>query len=142
MTKGEEQVAVTIATWVVMLSALTGLVACGKKAEKTPEPVAVAASAPTEPQPTQVEMVAAMLRGHPNSRQVCVDGLRDRAFFLDYGPLLPPGSEDDGKYHGWIFIEKVDFYKTSNDTWFILAQDDKKYVQVYPDVTGLFCRPH
>ena len=42
MTKGEEQVAVTIATWVVMLSALTGLVACGKKAEKTPEPVAVA----------------------------------------------------------------------------------------------------
>lgn len=81
-----------------------------------------------------------MLRGHPNSRRVCVDGTRDRAFFLDYGPALKPGEQDDGKMHGWYFIEKVDFYATSNNTWFITAQEDKKYITVYPDVTGLTCQ--
>lgn len=141
MSKNEEQAAVTITAWVVMLSVLCSLAACGKKEEKPPE-LAAAASAPAVPQPTQVEMVAAVLRGHPNSRQVCVDGERDRAFFLDYGPLQKPGAEPDNQYHGWIFIEKIDFYKTSNNTWFITDQDDKKYAQVYPDVTGLFCRPH
>ena len=81
-----------------------------------------------------------MLRGHPNSRKVCVDGNRDRAFFLYYGPLQPAGAEPDGLWHGWLFIEKVDFYQTSNKTWFITNQADNKYAQVYPDVTGLQCK--
>jgi len=118
-----------------------GLIACGKKAEKTtqPPPAKVVAK-PAEPQATAAEMISAMLRGHPNSKQVCVDGERERAFFLDYGPLLPIGVVPDGKFHGWYFIEKVDFYKTSNNTWFITDQKDDTYLQVYPDVTGLTCR--
>lgn len=112
------------------------LSACTKKEEPPAPPP------PAEPSvsPTTDEMVAAMLRGHPNSRKVCVDGNRDRAFFLYYGPLQPAGSEPDKLYHGWLFIEKVDFYQTSNKTWFITDQAENKYAQVYPDVNGLLCK--
>lgn len=118
-----------------------GLVACSKKAEKTPptEPVK-AAIEPTGPQLTQADMLTAMLRGHPNSKQVCVDGDREHAFFLDYGPIPPLGTKDDGKWHGWLFIEKIDFFRTSNNTWFITNQSNDKYVQVYPEVLELTCK--
>jgi hypothetical protein len=90
--------------------------------------------------PTQDEMIAAMLRGHPNSTQICVDGTRSRSFFVNYGPLLVPGAPEDGNLHGWLFIEDVDFFKTSNNTWFITVQKDDNYIQVYPDVLGLTCK--
>jgi len=130
-----------LALTVAVLTLAGGLVACGKKEEKQAV-VAVAASAP-EPVVESIsneQQLAAMLRGHPNSRKICIDGERKHAFFMDYGPLPPPGTEDDGKWHGWIFIENVDFYKTSNNTYFITDQDQKKYAQVYPDVTGLQCK--
>jgi hypothetical protein len=129
-------------TGAALLLSLAGLVACGKKEEKpaAPPPVAAAPAAVVEPDVPVEQQIAAMLRGHPNSRKVCVDGERTHAFFLDYGPLPPPGTEADGRFHGWIFIEKVDFYKTSNNTWFITDQDDKKYSQVYPDTIGLACK--
>lgn len=118
------------------------LVACGKKAEEPIQPAAVAeaASAPVSADITPPEALVAMLRGHPNSRQICIDGARKNAFFLDYGPLQKPGEEQDGRWHGWIFVEKVEFYKTSNDTWFIT--DLPNYTQVYPDTTGLICKSH
>jgi hypothetical protein len=124
------------------LTALLGLVACGKKVESVPVPV-VAASAPVVDEGPSVEQaVDAMLRSHPNSRKVCVDGERQHTYFLDYGPLLSPGADEDGRYHGWLFIERVDFYKTSNGTWFNVRMDENRYVQAYPDVTGLFCKGH
>lgn len=124
---------------VAVLILLVGLVACGKKEEKIAIPPPVVAE-PAAVMPTGPEMISAMLRGHPNSRQVCIDGVRDRSFFLDYGPRLMPGVEADGKYHGWLFIEKVEFFKTSNNTWFITTQEEKKYLEVYPDVIGLTCK--
>jgi len=121
--------------------AVSGLVACGKTGEKTPPPTPVTTAAvPLITPPTQAEMISAMLRGHPNSKQVCVDGERSRSFFLDYGPLLPAGAPGDGKIHGWLLIENIDFFKTSNNTWFITDQKDDNYIQVYPDVAGLTCR--
>jgi len=124
-------------TILAMLALVVGLTACGKKVEKqaSTEPVAQVPQGPN-----QEQMIAAMLRGHPNSRKICVEGNRDRAFFLDYGPHLKPGEQDDGKMHGWYFIEKVEFYQTSNNTWFITGQEDKKYVTVFPDATGLICK--
>lgn len=124
-----------------LVAALSGLAACGKKAEKVESPD-VPPQAVVDPTaaPTQDQMIAAMLRGHPNSLRVCVDGERENAFFVDYGPLLPAGAEPDNKYHGFLFIEKVDFYRTSNNTWFITNQADSKYVQVYPDVAELVCK--
>jgi predicted small lipoprotein YifL len=138
MSRNHEAIVSTALTWAVLLAGLAGLVACGKKEENPPPPAAEQAAAPVGP--SQEAQIAAMLRGHPNSRRVCVDGNRERAFFLDYGPPLKPGEQDDGKMHGWYFIEKVDFYSTSNNTWFITAQEDRKYVTVYPDVAGLVCQ--
>lgn len=92
--------------------------------------------------PNAEEMLASMLRGHPNSKKICIDGSRENAFFLDYGPL-PKEASDRGLFNGgWFFIEKVEFYKTSNNTWFITNQEDSKYITVYPDVTDLNCRTH
>ena len=124
-----------------LAAALSGLAACGKRAEtvESPDMPPQAVADPTAT-PTQEQMIAAMLRGHPNSFRVCVDGERQNAFFVDYGPLPAAGSEPDNKYHGFLFIEKVEFYKTSNNTWFITNQADNKYVQVYPDVAGLTCK--
>ena len=124
-----------------LAAALSGLAACGKKAENAAGPAAAAQDvAEPVPTPTQDQMIAAMLRGHPNSLRVCADGERQNAFFVDYGPIPPAGSEPDNKYHGFLFIEKVEFYRTSNNTWFITNQADDKYVQVYPDVAGLVCK--
>ena len=139
MNKVQEAIVSTACTWAVGLAALSLLVACGKKAENQ-EHVASPATPVVETGPSMDQKVDAMLRGHPNSRRVCVDGDRTNAFFLDYGPHLPPGAEHDGKYHGILFIEKVEFYKTSNNTWFITEQDGKKYLTVYPDLAGLVCK--
>lgn len=123
---------------VALAAALSGLAACGKKAENPPP---VAESAPVVEQgPTQDQKVDAMLRGHPNSRRVCVDGERPNAFFLDYGPIPPAGTPPDDKHHGILFIEKVEFYKTSNNSWFITNQADDRYIPVYPDLSGLVCK--
>lgn len=138
MSPKKEALIVTSATWLVALSLFAGLVACGKKTEKTPAPEPVAA--PVAPAMSEEQQFSAMLRGHPNSKRVCIDAERRNAYFLDYGPLPPPGTPDDGKWHGWLFIDNVEFYRTSNNTYFITNQDDKKYVQVYPDVNGLQCR--
>lgn len=140
MSRTKEAIVSTALTWAVLLSSLVALTACGKKAENPPEQQAAEPVVQAPQGPNQEQMIAAMLRGHPNSRKVCVDGNRDRAFFLDYGPHLKPGEQDDGKMHGWYFIEKVEFYQTSNNTWFITAQEDKKYVTVFPDVSGLVCQ--
>jgi hypothetical protein len=128
---------------VTLAAALSGLAACGKRAETVesvvvPEPAASVAA--VELPITQEQALAAMLRGHPNARRICIDGYRTDAFFLDYGPLLPAGAEPDGLWHGWIFIDEIHFYRTSNNTFFVTDQGDEKYAQVYPDVTGLVCK--
>jgi len=140
MSKTKEALLSTVATWVVLLACYASLVSCGKK-EENPESAAVVLPEPVVA-PTVDETISAMLRGHPNSRRVCVDGARERAFFIDYGPRPKAGEETNWPFHGWLLIEKVDFYKTSNNTWFITDQDDKKYIQVYPDITGLNCKVH
>lgn len=136
MSRTSEAVISTVLTWTVLLAGLSGLVACGKK-EESPEVVPVVSTGPDAE-----EMLAAMLRGHPNSKKICIDGNRENAFFLDYGPL-PTEDKDRVLFAGgWLFIEKVKFYKTSNNTWFITDQDTKEYVYVHPDVTGLNCKMH
>lgn len=126
---------------VAVLTLLVGLVACGKKEESTPV-VAVAASAP-EPAVDPIsseQQLSSILRSHPNSRRACIDGERKYTYFLDYGPLPPPNTEDDGRNHGWLYIEGVQFFKTSNNTYFNTVQDEDKYIRVYPDVNGLQCK--
>ena len=108
------------------------LVACGKKVENPPAANTTQVSEPVVALPTPEEALDAMLRGHPNSRRICIDGLRERSYFLDYGPLPEPGAKADGYYHGWLFIEKVDFYPTSNKTWFITNQAENKYKPFLP----------
>lgn len=132
----------TLLTAALMLLTSITLVACGKKVESTPIPAAVASAPVVVDQPTEDQALAAILRGHPNSHRACVDGLRENSFFLDYGPPLAPGAEEDGKYHGWLLLDRVEFYKTSNNTWFITIQKDEKYITVYPDVNGLNCKAH
>lgn len=139
MTKYQEAIVSTAWTWAVGLACLGLLVACGKKAENQ---VAVAspATAVVESGPTLDQKVDAMLRGHPNSKRVCVDGVRKDAFFLDYGPHLPAGTPNDNKWHGIMLIVNIEFYKTSNDTWFITEQATNRYFLVYPELDGLVCK--
>lgn len=137
MSKTKESLLSVTTTWVVLLTALVCLVSCGKKEETPPTAEVIPESVPTVD-----DTIAAMLRGHPNSRRVCVDGLRERSFFIEYSPRPKEGEEANWPFHGWLFIEKVDFYKTSNNTWFITDQSEKKYIQVYPDITGLNCKAH
>lgn len=139
MNKTKEAIVSTVCTWVVGLAALSMLVACSKKVENQ-EVAASPATPVVEAGPTLDQKVDAMLRGHPNSKRVCADGERANAFFLDYGPHLPPGAEADGRYHGILFIEKVEFFKTSNNTWFITEQAGNRYFTVYPDLAGLVCK--
>lgn len=139
MNKTRKAIISTACTWVVGLAVLGSLVACGKKAEN--QEVAAAPATPVvEAGPTLDQKIDAMVRGHPNSKRVCADGERTNAFFVDYGPPLPPGTADDGKHHGILFLEKVEFYKTSNNTWFITEQNGNKYFAVYPDLAGLVCK--
>ena len=145
-SRTREAIVATTLAWVVATCSLLCVVACSKKAEKTPDPATLnttantantantATNAPLEAQ------VAAMLRGHPHARRICIDEARENAFFLDYGPPLGPKQEPDGFAHGWLFIEKVKFHETSNNTWFITVQDESSYITVFPDVSGLDCR--
>lgn len=126
----------------LVLLAVLALVACGKKEEKPFITLtSAAASAPTvTEEPSKEQALSAMLRGHPNSRQVCIDDHRENSFFLNYGPLLSSGAPGDGQWHGWIMIWNVEFYKTSNNTWFVLDMNGDRYIQAYPDVTSLQCK--
>lgn len=135
MSRNREAIVATALTWAVALAGLTSLVACSKKLEKPVETKVTQAQ--EVPQDAQI---AAMLRGHPNSKRICVDSSRDRAFFLDYGPLPKPNEPSDGLMHGWYFVEKIEFYSAPNGTWFITGQEDSKYITVYPDVNGLVCQ--
>ncbi len=111
---------------------------CGKKEEAPATPVA---PAPAPVSATVDEGITAVLRAHPNSNKVCYETNYD-GYLLDYGPPLPPGSEDDGKLHGWYLLQHVQLYKSANNTWFTGLQPDKEYVTVYPDATGLPCKVH
>lgn len=123
---------------VILLSALAGLTACGKK-EETPQISTAAAPEPKTVAPTVDEAIVAVLRGHPNSKKICYDTKFD-GYFAYYGPPLAAGAEDDGKMHGWYLVQNIAFYQAANNSWFIGLQPDKSYVTVYPDVTGLPCK--
>jgi hypothetical protein len=135
MGKTREALLSMTAAWVVVMAGFACLVSCGKKEETPPAAAVVKVEVPNAE-----EALSAMLRGHPNSKRICIDGQREQAFFLDYGPLPKDAADRQLFNGGWLFIEKVEFYKTSNNSWFITNQEDKKYIQVYPDVTGLNCR--
>jgi hypothetical protein len=119
--------------------AACGLLAgCGKKAEKDEKP----AAAPPAPTPViktdwpQDQTLDAMLRGHPNSRKVCIDEKRANAFFVDYSHK----EENDGFWGGWVFIQNVEFHETSNNTLFVTTMNHNLYIRAYPDVTGMKCK--
>jgi hypothetical protein len=122
----------------VMLALAVGLTACGKKAEN-PGATEVSAPAPAVVAPTVDEAIVAVLRGHPNSRKICYDTNYD-GYFMYYGPHLPPAAEEDGKFHGWYLVQKIQFYQAANKSWFIGLQPNQNYITVYPDVTGLPCK--
>ena len=119
----------------LIILSIAALVGCGKKEDPKP---AVVEAAPT---PSVDQAVDAILRSHPNSNQVCFDS-KLHGFFLDYGPLLPAGSADDGKFHGWYWIDTPNFFLSANGKWFTQDLANDKYAQVYPDTTGLPCRQH
>ncbi len=121
----------------------TLLVGCSKRdaEEKKTEPPQQAQAVVVAEAPTTQESIIAVLRGHPNSIQVCHEP-NFTGYLLDYGPLLPPGKEDDNLMHGWFLIQDVKFYKSANNTWFIGDQKNEAYIRVYPDTTGLTCKQH
>ena len=106
------------------------LVGCGKKEEPAAE-VAV-----TPPSYTLDDTMAAMLRGHPRSKQICYDDGMS-GWYLQYAIDEAVEFPFNG---GWIFIQDVKFYRSSNKTWFISDQKITDYVRVYPDVAGLPCK--
>jgi len=114
---------------------------CSDDKPKEVAKVEAAASAVEQPaaepveKPTTQQMLDAMVRPYARMSKVCVDGARERAFFL----LFNDTSEPD-KLIGWYFVEGINFYKTSNNTWFIGDIADDKFVKVYPDITGLQCK--
>lgn len=114
-----------------------GLAACGKKVEeKIPEKVEAAPVVKEEA--TQEQKLAAMVRPYDRLVRACADGLRNNSFFVLF--KAPPDGQTEGLFVGWYLIENVEFYKTSNNTWFITELPDKDFVKVYPDVTGLACK--
>lgn len=118
---------------IACMAAILGLSACGKREE----PVAVSTPA-VSPSPTVDEAITAVVRGHPHSLTVCYDQPLN-GYFVHYKDAVD-GAEPDGNYHGWYFLQKIDFYKAANNTWFIGNQPESSYVVVYPDVTGLPCK--
>lgn len=117
---------------ILVILAVAALVGCGKVEEPAKE---------QNPLPTGDQATEAILRGHPNSLQVCYDS-RLNGFFLDYGPMLPAGADNDNKYHGWLWIEAPNFFLSANGKWFMQELAVDKYVQVYPDTNGLPCKQH
>jgi len=124
---------------VVALGLLAG---CGKPAEPAKKP-AVPQAKTLEPALKtdwpQDAMLDAVLRGHPRAKRVCQDETRVNAFFADYSQYQDDG--DVGLFNrGWVLIDKVEFYETSNKTLFITDLDYGRYIRVYPDVSGLKCK--
>lgn len=126
---------------ILALSLSVCLVACSKKVETPPVDVPASTVATPSVAATVDEGIAAVLRAHPNSRMVCYETKFD-GYFLNYGPRLPVGTDDDGQLHGWYLLQHVQLWRSSNDTWFTGEQPDKEYVTVFPEVTGLPCKGH
>jgi hypothetical protein len=124
----------------VAATVLGSLSACGKKAENAKEQTKQAAASSTlKTDWPQDAMLDAMLRGHPNSKKVCQDENRTNAFFADY--THQPEDEDRGIFsQGWVFIQDVEFYETSNKTLFIIEMSHTRYIRAFPDITGLKCK--
>lgn len=102
--------------------------------QKKEEPVAVAAEA--APTYTVADTMAAMLRGHSHSKQICYDeGMN--GWYILYTEDATMESPFNG---GWLYISEVKFYRSSNKTWFITDQKITDYTHVYPDVTGMNCK--
>jgi hypothetical protein len=119
---------------------LSALAACGPNPEPKKQPTpAITATVPDVAASviTSEEAMVAVMRGHPHSIQVCYDtGLN--GYFLQYPPRKE-GATDDVMY-GWYFLQKVQYFRASNNTWFIANQPEVNYASVYPDVAGLPCK--
>lgn len=124
-----------------LLLACALLAACGKKGMPLPE-VPVAKEAPPRLEMTVMQMLVAVKRGHPNADVICYDdGLGKPAFLIQYPE--PTGEEiiddDRPRMAGWYFLGEVPFYNSANNTFYVQAMSDDKYVPVAPDATGLTC---
>ena len=129
------------------LSAVSLLTACtdylndekSSKAAKTEAKKEVVKEEPKQEVEFTVEdALSAMVRGHPNSKKVCYDR-KLNGYLIYYRPPLKAGdTPEEGKYYGWLYIDKVRFYQSANNTWFIAEQNN--HIAVYPDDTGLPCK--
>lgn len=126
----------------IALALAVCLVACGDKKEppKTveipPESTASAASALVTPIPTGAEMLSAMKRGFDRTNQICINTIDNKtSFFIDFKE-----DPDPTKFSGWYYIEKISFYRTQANTWYVQDIPDDQFIKVYPDVTGLQCK--
>lgn len=93
---------------------------------------------PPREQPTYEQALSAMSRSLDRVNSVCLDGIRNSAFFVHFSETDYP--DHTNLFRGWYLVENVEFYKTSNNTWFITEIPDNKFTKVFPDVTGLQCK--
>lgn len=121
----------------VIYAACIALSACSDSGKKPPEPVAQVTAVVEVP--TIDEAMTATQRGHPHAIRICYDE-KLNGYFLEYSPYPTRSKEEDNFFHGWWFLQKVEYHKAANNTWFITDQPMTNYSQVYPDVAGLPCK--
>lgn len=123
-----------VAAFVAILIA-TG---CAKK-EDAPKSKAQATKVEQKEKPNVSEAMSAFFRAHPRSDKVCYDANYD-AFLVHYKDIPLNEVPPEDKMFGWYFVQKVEFYKLANNTWFTGLQPDERYFRAYPNVTGLPCQ--
>lgn len=125
---------------ILIVACALALAACGKKQEVAApvEPVAPAEPAAPVEKPNLDQQLSAMVRPYERMIKVCHEGLRNSAFFVLFKP--PADGNSEGLLVGWYLVEGIEFYKASNNTWFMTDIADNKFVKVYPEIDGLTCR--
>lgn len=126
---------------ILSLAILMCLVACGKKEEDVkPAPAAPVAAAEPAPESVSVEdALTTIKRSEPDATKVCYDTKHD-AYLIYYPESNLSKPDYDKRFSGWMFLPTPQFFTLVNGTYFVQTQPNDKYVNIYPDVSGLPCK--
>lgn len=88
-----------------------------------------------EPTITAEAAFEALKRSHPNAEKICIESGNKNSFLFKYTGTKP---ED---FNGWYVAYDIPFYVLKgNNTWFTVNLPNDRYIQIFPDVTGLTCK--